>query len=106
VNGCDRAATEWPVAVRRTAQEAAQDRCCPSSLCCGSQFEPDAFTHLSTDPFEFRQALTYFSFSTLTTSSFGDILPVHPIACSLANLEAICGRFVSANFAGAGCRAT
>src|SRR5258708_1060392 len=54
------------------------------------QFVPDAFTHLSTDPFELRQALTYFSFSTLTTSSFGDILPVHPIARSLANLEAIC----------------
>jgi hypothetical protein len=53
---------------------------------------PDAFTHLSTDPFELRQALIYFSFSTLTTSSFGDILPVHPIARSLANLEAISGQ--------------
>ena len=60
------------------------------------QFVPDAFTHLSTDPFELRQALTYFSLSTLTTSSFGDILPVHPIARSLANLEAICGQLFPA----------
>jgi hypothetical protein len=49
--------------------------------------------------------LTSFSFSTLTTSSFGDIVPMHPIARSLANREAICGQFVSGNFAGAGCRA-
>jgi hypothetical protein len=61
-----------------------------------AQFMPDAFTHLSTDPFERREALTYFSFSTLTTSSFGDILPVHPIARSLANLEAICGQLFPA----------
>jgi hypothetical protein len=55
-------------------------------------FVPDAFSPLSTDPFKLRQALTYFSFSTLTTSSFGDILPVHPIARSLANLEAVFGQ--------------
>jgi hypothetical protein len=60
------------------------------------QFEPDAFTHLPTNPFEVRLALTYFSFSTLTTSSFGDILPAHPIARSLANLEAICGQLFPA----------
>jgi hypothetical protein len=60
------------------------------------QFAPDAFTHLPADHFEGRQALTYFSFSTLTTSSFGDILPVHPIARSLANLEAICGQLFPA----------
>jgi hypothetical protein len=59
-------------------------------------FVPDAFTHLSTDLFGLRQALTYFSFSTLTTSSFGDILPVNPIARSLANLEAICGQLFPA----------
>jgi hypothetical protein len=56
------------------------------------RFVPDAFSHLSSDPFELREALTYFSFSSLTTASFGDILPVHPIARSLANLEAICGQ--------------
>ena len=60
------------------------------------QFVPDAFTHLPSNPFEIRQALTYFSLGTLTTSSFGDILPAHPIARSLANLEAICGQLFPA----------
>jgi ion channel len=60
------------------------------------QFFPDALTRLPNDPFERREALTYFSFSTLTTSSFGDILPVHPIARTLANLEAICGQLFPA----------
>jgi len=72
------------------------------------QFVPDAFTQLSTDPFARREALTYFSFSTLTTSSFGDILPVHPIARSLANLEANLRPIVSGNPTGAklsGCMA-
>lgn len=35
--------------------------------------------------------LVYFSFATLTTSGYGDILPVHPFARSLANLEAVVG---------------
>jgi len=60
------------------------------------QFVPDAFTHLPSNPFEIRQALTYFSPGTLTTSSLGDILPAHPIARSLANLEAICGQLFPA----------
>jgi hypothetical protein len=60
------------------------------------QFVPHAFTRLPPNPFELRQALTYFSFSTLTTSSFGDILPAHPIARNLANLEAICGQLFPA----------
>jgi hypothetical protein len=55
-------------------------------------FVPNAFNRLATDPFELRQALTYFSFSTLTTSSINDIVAVHPIARTLANLEAICGQ--------------
>jgi hypothetical protein len=59
-------------------------------------FVPEAFTHLPTDPFDLRQALTYFSFSALTTSSFVDILPIHPIARTLANLEAICGQLFPA----------
>jgi hypothetical protein len=61
-----------------------------------ARFVPDAFSHLSADRFELREALTYFSFSTLTTASFGDILPVHPLARSLANLEAICGQLFPA----------
>ena len=33
----------------------------------------------------------YFSFVTLTTVGFGDVLPVHPVARSLAMLEAVIG---------------
>lgn len=57
---------------------------------------PAAFTHLPTDSFDLRETLTYFSFSTLTTGSFGDILPVHPVARSLANIESITGQLFPA----------
>jgi hypothetical protein len=33
----------------------------------------------------------YFSFATLTTVGYGDVLPVHPVARSLAMLEAVVG---------------
>jgi voltage-gated potassium channel Kch len=33
-------------------------------------------------------ALVYFSFTTLTTVGYGDIVPLHPLARNLANLEA------------------
>jgi hypothetical protein len=33
----------------------------------------------------------YFSFVTLTTVGYGDVLPVHPVARSLAMLEAVVG---------------
>jgi len=36
-------------------------------------------------------AMTYFSFTTLTTVGYGDITPVHPIARSFAMLESIIG---------------
>jgi hypothetical protein len=61
-----------------------------------------------TDEFSLRETMTYYSYGTLTTASFGDIMPLHPIARSLANLESICGqlfpatllaRIVSQNFA-------
>jgi hypothetical protein len=35
--------------------------------------------------------MLYFSLSTLTTSGFGDIIPVHPFVRSLANLESVIG---------------
>lgn len=41
-------------------------------------------------------AMLYFSFTTLTSTGFGDILPVHPFARSLANLEAIIGQLFPA----------
>ena len=40
--------------------------------------------------------LLYFSLSTLTTTGFGDITPVHPFVRSLANLEAIIGQLYPA----------
>lgn len=36
--------------------------------------------------------LTYFSLSTLTTTGYGDVVPVLPLARSLANLEAVMGQ--------------
>ena len=41
-------------------------------------------------------ALLYFSFSTLTTSGFGDITPLHPLARNLANLESVIGQLYPA----------
>ena len=38
----------------------------------------------------------YFSFATLTTVGYGDIVPVHPFARSVANLEAIIGQLYPA----------
>jgi hypothetical protein len=40
--------------------------------------------------------LVYFSFKTLTTVGFGDIVPVHPFARSLTNVEAIFGQLYPA----------
>lgn len=40
--------------------------------------------------------LIYFSFATLTTTGYGDIAPVHPIARSICNLEAIFGQLYPA----------
>ncbi len=41
-------------------------------------------------------ALLYFSLSTLTTSGFGDIVPVHPFVRALANLESVAGQLYPA----------
>jgi hypothetical protein len=38
----------------------------------------------------------YFSFTTLTTTGFGDVTPVHPFVRSLSNLEAIIGQLYPA----------
>ena len=40
--------------------------------------------------------LIYFSFSTLTTVGYGDIVPGHPIARSLSSVKAIIGQLYSA----------
>jgi len=38
----------------------------------------------------------YFSFVTLTSVGYGDIIPLHPVARSLANVEAIIGQLYPA----------
>lgn len=40
--------------------------------------------------------LVYFSFATITTVGYGDIVPVHPFARSLSNLEAALGKLCPA----------
>jgi hypothetical protein len=40
--------------------------------------------------------LIYFSFSTLTTSGYGDIVPIDSFARALANLEAVIGQLYPA----------
>jgi hypothetical protein len=40
--------------------------------------------------------LVYFSFITLTTVGYGDVIPVHPVARSLSNVEAIIGQLYPA----------
>jgi hypothetical protein len=59
---------------------------------------PDAFTNLPTLHGDFAVAgnLIYFSFTTLTTTGYGDIAPLHPYARSLANVEAIIGQIYPA----------
>jgi hypothetical protein len=59
---------------------------------------PNALSGLPPPGKEFGSgaALLYFSFSTLTTLGYGDILPVHPLARNIANLEAIIGQLYPA----------
>lgn len=53
-----------------------------------------AFTNLPAlhGDFAISGNLIYFSFVTLTTTGYGDIVPLHPFARSLANVEAIIGQ--------------
>ncbi len=58
---------------------------------------PRAFSGLSLeDSPALASNLIYFSFVTLTTTGYGDIFPVHPIARSLCNLESIFGQLYPA----------
>ena len=58
---------------------------------------PGSFSNLSLiDQASLPSDLVYFSFTTLTTVGFGDIVPVHPFARSLTNVEAIFGQLYPA----------
>jgi hypothetical protein len=48
------------------------------------------------DPDALQRLLTYYSFITLTTTGYGDITPVHPVARTLAMLEALVGQLYPA----------
>jgi hypothetical protein len=60
--------------------------------------DPNSFTPLATVPIERSDIfeLMYFSYVTLTTVGFGDITPLHPLARSLATLEALVGQLYPA----------
>ncbi len=58
---------------------------------------PDAFSGLSfEDSPALASKLIYFSFVTLTSTGYGDIVPVHPLARSLCNIEMIIGQLYPA----------
>jgi hypothetical protein len=48
------------------------------------------------DPDALQRMLTYFSFITLTTTGYGDITPVHPVARLLTMFEALVGQLYPA----------
>jgi hypothetical protein len=59
------------------------------------ELRPASFTNLSLvagGPAEL-DTMMYFSLTTLTTTGYGDIVPVDPFARSLANLESVLGQF-------------
>jgi hypothetical protein len=61
-------------------------------------FVPKTFNGLPAvqDNLSFASNLIYFSFVTLTSVGYGDIVPLHPFARSLANIEAIIGQLYPA----------
>lgn len=61
-------------------------------------FDPDGLTGISagTDALHAAGGALYYSFVTLTTTGYGDIVAVHPMARSLTNLEGIIGQLYPA----------
>ena len=59
---------------------------------------PGSYSHLPEVSFQpaFRAAFEYFSFSTLTSLGYGDIVPLRPLARSLATFEAAVGQLYPA----------
>jgi voltage-gated potassium channel Kch len=59
------------------------------------ELSPAAFASPPAGPGDLGEFATmlYFSLSTLTTTGYGDIVPVDPFARSVANLEAVIGPF-------------
>jgi Ion channel len=60
-------------------------------------FDPKAFIGLPVqDSPKLAAQLIYFSLTTLTTTGYGDVAPLHPLARSLCNLEAVFGQLYPA----------
>ncbi len=60
-------------------------------------FSPNSFAGLNVSHNrELASSIIYFSFVTLTSVGYGDIVPVHPMARALANLEGIIGQLFPA----------
>ena len=59
---------------------------------CLCHFSPGAFSGISALPKPQFGELLYFSLATLTTTGYGDIVPLHPLARSLSNLESVLGQ--------------
>jgi Ion channel len=58
---------------------------------------PNAFSGMSfEDNLALASKVIYFSFVTLTSTGYGDIYPLHPVARSLCNLETIIGQLYPA----------
>jgi hypothetical protein len=59
-----------------------------------SELDPLAFSQFPAHQSEAAAVggMLYFSFTTLTSTGFGDILPVNPVARSMANLESVIGQ--------------
>jgi Ion channel len=59
---------------------------------------PGSFSNLPHAGTEYGSgaALLYFSFTTLTSLGYGDIVPIHPLARSFANLEGVIGQLYPA----------
>jgi voltage-gated potassium channel Kch len=58
------------------------------------ELDPDGFAHIAAhqpEP-EAVSTMLYFSFTTLTSTGFGEIVPVDPFARSMANLESVAGQ--------------
>jgi hypothetical protein len=66
--------------------------------CFVALMEPDAFAGMKplADTLAVASNFGYFSFVTLTSVGYGDIVPVHPFARGLANIEAIIGQLYPA----------
>ena len=58
---------------------------------------PDAFKGIAfEDDSALANSIFYLSFVTLTSTGYGDIVPVHPVARSLCNIESIIGQLYPA----------